>query len=236
MPNIRLPVPLLLVITGLPGLLVLPFVLPDLPGVPRAALLINPAILLAIAAVAGTPAAKRSGLRLRSPDATVAGRLFELGAGALLGVAIAAADHLGREWWQVTPGRPGSVLESWTPALLLAGILYGGMVEEVLMRWGVMSLATLALWRTIARRSSSPPTAVLALAALTAAIAFGMAHLPALGLQDAELSFGPVLRTLFLNVIAGLFYGWCFARRDLLAAMGAHAGTHLGFAVLALLA
>jgi hypothetical protein len=112
MPNIRLPVPLLLVITGLPGLLVLPFVLPELPGVPRAALLINPAILLAIAAVAGTPAAKRSGLRLRSPDATVAGRLFELGAGALLAWPSRQPTTSDASGGRL---RPGGRAPSWSP-------------------------------------------------------------------------------------------------------------------------
>ena len=230
----RLSLPLLLVIGSLPGLLVLPLALPEAPGVPRAALLINPALLLLLAALAGTPAARRCGLRLRAADSTLPRRISEWVGGALLGVTIAAADHLGRALWQQGPGLPPSVLEAWTPASLAVGLLYGGVVEEVLLRWGVMSLVALALWRSIARRSPSPPTTALALGASIAALAFAAAHLPFLALAGVEPSVGPVLRTVLLNTAAGLFYGWWFARRDLLAAMGAHAGTHVGFAVTAL--
>jgi hypothetical protein len=43
-------------------------------------------------------------------------------------------------------------------------------------------------------------------------------------------------RTLILNGLAGLLFGWLFARRDLLAAILAHASAHLGFALVAVAA
>jgi hypothetical protein len=229
----RLPIPLLLVVASLPGLVALLLVLPEVPDVPRAALLINPTLLVIAAAFAGTAAARRSGLRLWSPASSLAARLLEWVTGVVLGVVIAAADHLGRGWWQVMPGGAPSVVAAWTPAALAVGVLYGGVAEEVIMRWGVMGVLTLALWRTIARAAPCPTRLVLSLAALLSALAFAVAHLPLLNLGGEGMTTGPVLRTLLLNSIAGLVYGWYYARRDLMAAMGAHAGTHLGFAAVA---
>uniref|UniRef100_UPI001EFFCB46 CPBP family glutamic-type intramembrane protease n=1 Tax=Falsiroseomonas oryziterrae TaxID=2911368 RepID=UPI001EFFCB46 len=67
-----------------------------------------------------------------------------------------------------------------------------------------------------------------------AALLFAVAHLPALGAAGAPPGAGAVLRTLLANALAGLVFGWLFARRDLLAAVLAHGGAHLGFAAAAL--
>jgi membrane protease YdiL (CAAX protease family) len=228
----RLPRAALLVLAGLPGVLSLLLVLPQVPGVPRWALLVNPLLLLLVTAFAGTWAARRGGLVLQ---AGTQGRLAQAGAGIALGLAIAAADHLGRGWWQAAPGVPPSVVEGWSLPALLVGLLYGGVVEEVLFRWGLTSLLLLALWRALARRAAAPPAPVALLAVGLAALAFAASHLPALVAAGTALTTGVVLRTLVLNALAGGIFGWLFLRRDLVAAILAHAGTHLGFALVAAL-
>jgi len=65
--------------------------------------------------------------------------------------------------------------------------------------------------------------------AASAAI-FAVAHLPTLG-QSVELTGPIVARTLGLNALAGLAYGWLFWRRSLESAMLAHATTHAGLAL-----
>lgn len=104
-------------------------------------------------------------------------------------------------------------------------------MEEVILRWGVMSLLLLLF-----RRLLPGGDAALFLAILLAALLFAALHLPALAASGAPLEGGVVARTLLLNTVAGSFFGWLFARRDLLAAMLAHAAAHLGFAAAALLA
>lgn len=59
------------------------------------------------------------------------------------------------------------------------------------------------------------------------ALAFGAAHLPVLAMQ-IELDTAIVARTLLLNGMAGVVYGWSFWRYHLEAAMAAHAATRLG--------
>lgn len=225
--------PALLVLAGLPGLLSLLPILPEVPGVPRLALLANPFVLLVLAAFAGGWAARRCGFRLRASGITATRRLGDVAAGVALGLGIAVLDHASRGLSQAAPGVPPSVVEGWSPAALLAGLLYGGVVEEVLMRWGVMSLVVLGLWRLLARRAGVPPGQVLAAGVAVAAVVFATAHLPALAAEADALAPGPVLRGLLLNTLAGLVFGWLFLRRDLVAAMAAHAGLHLGFAIVA---
>jgi hypothetical protein len=105
-----------------------------------------------------------------------------------------------------------------------------------MLRWGVMSLLVLALWRGLARGAQNPPRWCLLAGIALAALIFAAAHLPALALAHTPLDAAILARTLILNGVAGLLFGWLFARYDLLAAMLAHASAHLGFALIAVAA
>jgi ABC-type sulfate transport system permease component len=62
-----------------------------------------------------------------------------------------------------------------------------------------------------------------------AALIFAAGHLPVV-VSQLELTLAIAARTLLLNTLAGLLFGWLFWRHNLEAAMVAHASTHLGFA------
>jgi membrane protease YdiL (CAAX protease family) len=111
------------------------------------------------------------------------------------------------------------------------GVLYGGVAEEVMLRWGAMSLIA---WALVSLLRSQARTVSMALAVAVAALLFAAGHLPALAAQ-VDLTPAMVARTLMLNGVAGLLYGWLFWRRHLEAAMVAHACTHLGLAAWRLL-
>jgi len=225
-----------LILASLPGLASLLLVPPEVPGVPRLVLLLNPLLLVVALAFAGSFAAPRAGLRLRAPCASARGALAVLGGSVLLGLTLGGLDHATRGAWQAAPAQPPSVVEGWSPAMLVLGLLYGGVAEEVMFRWGVMSLVALGSWRLLARRAAVPPRGVMLGAVVVSAAVFAASHLPALLIAGAEPAPALLLRTLGLNLVAGLVFGWLFWRRDLLSAMAAHAGTHLGFAALAVAA
>jgi hypothetical protein len=225
--------PLVLVLAGLPGILSLGSVLPDVPGVPVAALLLQPALLLVVAAVAGRPLAARAGLRLMSAMPVVA-RAKQMATGLVLGLAIAAADHCLRGLWQAAPGSPPGIVEAWSAVGLVVGLLYGGVVEEVLFRWFAMSLLVVVLARAFAGAATRAQPWVVRGAVIGAALLFAASHLPSLALGGSPILAGTAVRALLLNGLAGLVFGLLFARRDLLAAMLAHCGVHLGFAAAAL--
>ncbi|UNK57851.1 CPBP family intramembrane metalloprotease [Pseudoxanthomonas daejeonensis] len=95
---------------------------------------------------------------------------------------------------------------------------YGGIVEELLLR---LFLMTLLLWIVARRRRTALPDWAYWLAIVIAALLFGAGHLPAAaniwGLEPVV-----VLRTLLLNGIAGLAFGWLYWKRGLEMAMLAH--------------
>lgn len=202
----------------------------------RIVLLANPSILVTAMAAAGAAFAHRVGLRSAlagdagaRPDARTAVIVGMTVALALMAIDAAVAGALGPEWKKVVAQANAS---PWLPTLLL-GVLYGGLAEEVVMRWGSMSLVVWGASRLLRRRSGKAdgPRAVATWIGITvAAVIFAVGHLPALA-QSVELSGPIVARTLGLNLLAGIAYGWLFWRRSLETAMLAHAATHLGFAL-----
>lgn len=221
-------------LSGRPGLPLPPLLLAVLSS-------IQPFVLLVVAAFAGSYTAPKLGLRSlvvervagRLPDAADLRPLLPLVAiSVLLGIGINLADAWTRPLW--LPG--GAVFPRyeahWSPATLVFGMLYGGITEEVLCRWGLMSGLAWLLWAPTGRRRPVPAWIMVA-AILGASLIFAAGHLPAMA-QMLPLSAGPVIRTLALNAIAGIWFGWIFWRYHLEAAMVSHAAGHVGFAVYAL--
>lgn len=209
---------------------------PGLAALPRPAqvalLLLNPLLLVAGGAALGAALAHRVGLGSVLAG-TAAGTGRQLGLAAATGLALAALLVALELAWRPFLGVQAAAMAPQGPALqrLWLGVLYGGLAEEIIMRWGLMSLLAWALSRTLARRAATVPAGVIAAAALLSALVFAAGHLPALAAL-AELTPATVARTLSLNTVAGLVYGWLFWRRHLEAAMAAHAATHVGFVLL----
>jgi len=205
------------------------------PLAQRAVVLASPWILVLVAAVVGAALAHRVGLRSVLAGTAPAARwtgvaALAAGGGFALGLALAAADAavaplLGPAWQALVAEAPGGADAT------VMGVLYGGVAEEVMLRWGAMSLVAWALATLLGPQAR---TVSVALAVAVAAILFAAGHLPAVAAQ-LDLTPAIVARTLVLNGVAGLLYGWLFWRRHLEAAMVAHAFTHLGLAAWRLL-
>jgi membrane protease YdiL (CAAX protease family) len=119
---------------------------------------------------------------------------------------------------------------------LLAGVLYGGLTEEVMMRWGLMTLVVWGALRLFARGDTRArphdrrSSAICVTAIVVVALVFAAGHLPAAAAMAPLTSLG-ITRILSLNTIAGMLFGWLYWRRSLEAAMIAHASVHVAFAV-----
>ena len=189
---------------------------------------LHPSLLLVVAAWAGALVAHRVGLNsvlagTASPQTRREGwglaAAAGLGTGLVLAVCDAvAAPWLGEHWEQFLQqaSQPGILA-------LATGVLYGGVTEEVLMRWGLMGSLTWGLWLLTGKRH---PGRAVVVAAVVTALVFGAGHLPALAAQ-VDLSVAVVVRTLGLNAVAAMVYAWIFWRHHLEAAMLCHACTHL---------
>jgi hypothetical protein len=219
--------------------------LADLPdAVILLAALANALLLLIVAALVGSLIAPRVSLRSLIAEKASFGKkvlpelrsslLLAFSGGLVLAVVIAVFDQLflplmGEEMQAATGFEVHPLVQ------LAMGMLYGGITEEILLRWGVMSLLVWLGW-IVFQRAKKPPAPFLFWAAIIlAAVLFGVAHLPAMA-SMVELNTMIIFRTVLLNAIGGIFYGWLFWRRNLEAGMVAHASTHIGFFILNTLA
>lgn len=98
---------------------------------------------------------------------------------------------------------------------------YGGITEEVLVRWFVMSGIAWLLSRIWQTEAGDPTLAVLWIANILAALLFGILHLPATA-RLAKLTPTLVVRAIMLNGLLGLILGYLFWTYGLEAAIIGH--------------
>lgn len=112
---------------------------------------------------------------------------------------------------------------------LVARLLYGGITEEILLRWGMMSLLAWLYWRLWQRGRGDLTAAGAWLAIIGAAVLFGVGHLPAAAVLAGQggLSLFLVVYIISLNALFGLGAGWLFWRKGLEAAIIAHMTFHV---------
>ncbi len=221
---------------------------PELAALPDSLIvlitLLQPTILLVIAVVLGCLFAPRVGLvsfvyekaafgtpilsRLK-PQVKIAiilGLLFAVGA-VLLDLAF--LPFIGEEFTAMEPQEVNLF------AQLGMGMSYGGITEELMLRWGFMSFLVWLGWLMLRRPDSHPPGGVVWIAIFISAVLFGIGHLPAMAAL-VTLTGIIIFRTVLLNAIGGVVFGWLFWRYSLEAAIVAHAFTHVGFFIISLLA
>lgn len=109
---------------------------------------------------------------------------------------------------------------------LLAGVLYGGITEELLMRLFLLSLVAWLLGRWSKTPAGMPSSGAFWTAIILVAILFGLGHLPATA-AITPLTQVLVVRALVLNGIAGIAFGYLYWRHGLEAAMLGHMSAHL---------
>lgn len=236
-----------LIAAGAPGLSERLAAQPNGPQLPVAALValsfVQSALTVAGAVAIGTALAPRLGLRSRIADRAAQGTPLldglrpelplAIGAGALGGVLTIAGDLLSRPW--LPPLKAGSeqtlqALSHTNVPSILAALLYGGITEELLLRWGVMTLLIWIGWRLhrgLGRDTSEAPRPALVWIAIgLTSLLFGLGHLPATATLY-PLTPPVIVRALVLNGAAGVLFGWLYWRRSLEAAMIAHASGHV---------
>lgn len=199
--------------------------------------LIQPVGLLAFAVWLGLRCAPRVGITSLIADGSLRalwrhGRNFAP-TGLVVGSAIALAQlgldtllkpYLGASWQAYTASARIDATG------FLSGILYGGVTEELLVRWGPMSAVAWAVLRVNPTSLLGRKFAVWISIGVTALL-FGVAHLPAVS-GVATLTMPLALRTIALNALSGIVYGWLCWNRGLESAMITHASTNVSAAII----
>jgi len=127
---------------------------------------------------------------------------------------------------RLSPAPIAALQGQFTPPLY-ARVLYGGITEEVLLRWGLMTVFTWLMWRFVQRKSGAVNAGLVWVAIAASAILFAAGHLPLAHFLIGSLNGLVVLFVIGLNAAFGLLFGWLYWRRGLESAMVAHAVTHL---------
>ncbi len=119
--------------------------------------------------------------------------------------------------------------ESFTLISLLFSMLYGGIIEEIMLRFFFLSLLVLILDMMRGRNRGNKPIPAWfhLLANFIAALIFALGHLPATKMAFGEITSLLLVRTLLLNGVLGFIFGLLYWKKGLQYAMLAHALTHL---------
>lgn len=203
-----------------------------LPLIVTLALLQN-GILLAVAIAVGLILSQRIGLRMPLISSLATGEyphkvkavvLPGVSMGAAVGGVLVGVDSL--FFLRHLPGAmhpPVFEIPLWKR--LLAGLLYGGITEELLMRLFLLSLVAWLFGRRWKTTGGMPSGAFWAAIIVVAAL-FGLGHLPATA-AIAPLTQALVVRALVLNGVAGVAFGYLYWRHGLEAAMSGHISAHV---------
>lgn len=118
---------------------------------------------------------------------------------------------------------------SFTLINVLASVLYGGVIEELMLRLFFMSLIAFVVWKLFFRKydKENIPTSVFIIANVVAAMLFAAGHLPATLSIFGELTPLILFRCFLLNGGFGLVFGWIYRKHGIVYAMMGHALFHV---------
>lgn len=209
----------------------------EIPPIPVLKLLslIQPAVILSIAVLVGVVLASKVGLSSPVAEAAASGgnlvSAFKpqivpgIVGGLVGGVSLVLIATLLKPF--LSPevlarlGEFGKILP------LLTRLLYGGIIEELLLRWGLMTLLVWAAWRLFQKGQGRPKAAYFVGAILISSLLFAVGHLPVAFMLFSELTFTLTLFVIVANSAFGLIAGYLYWKKGLESAMIAHALTHV---------
>lgn len=112
---------------------------------------------------------------------------------------------------------------------LAASVIYGGVVEEIMMRLFFMSLTTFILWKLFARSKEKEniPVWVFVVANIVSSLLFAAGHIPTTIVTFGGLNALILIRCFLLNGVPGILFGWLYQKLGLQYAIIAHALAHV---------
>ena len=191
--------------------------------------LINPVVFLMITVSVGTALydkvnltvpAVSSLLGIEDPKTSFVQQLkYGVSLGLLAGIIIVFIAFI---FEQVIP-EEFKALENKIELTLIARIGYGGIVEELLLRFGFM---TLVVWITSKlTKKLNNPTYWIGIVIST--LLFAIGHFPVVYASVTHPSLLLLTYVLIGNSIGGLFFGWLYWKKGLEAACIAHMFAHV---------
>ena len=201
--------------------------------------LIQPTVLLVIAVLTGIALAPKVGLSAPVAEALAAGRPFlpalrpQLVPGLLGAVVGTLCIVLTAAIFE--PLLSPEILERTRAFSRLVPmptrLLYGGITEELLLRWGFLTLVVWVVWRVLQRRVIKPTKISFVTAILVSSIVFGLGHLPVALTLLPESGIAVILFVILANSAFGVVAGYLYWKYGLEAAIIAHMFGHVLLAI-----
>jgi hypothetical protein len=214
-------------LVGVAALLMAPLeqALPAGVKVPRAAMLVQPAILILFCAWLGWFTSPRTGLKAPVVAAALDGGNWRWPFAQALRPASLVAVLTAAVLFVYSLATASAFSGVATPSIpLVSKLAYGGISEEIMLRWGMLGgLMALAL-----RLGLREPAAFWWANGL-AALLFGFAHFGVVFALLASPPFWLLVAVLLANAIPALGFGILLRQRGLESAMLAHGGAHALF-------
>ena len=196
---------------------------------------LQPAVLLAAAVLLGVVVARR--VELHSPffESVAAGRPapFTLRpqlvpavlGGAVGSLAILLTAAISKHFFTPAVLERVVTLQGLLP--LPTRLLYGGITEELLLRWGFMTVLAWIGWRLFQKGQGRPSSITLILAILISSVVFGIGHLPLAVMLVGEPTAAIVFFVILANSAFGVVAGYLFWKYGLESAIIAHMLVHI---------
>jgi hypothetical protein len=196
---------------------------------------IQTSVLLSIAVLVGVVLAPRVGLSSPAAEALAGGGNLvaalkpQIVPGLIGGLVGGIAIPLGWLLWK--PFFPPTFV---TRAEQLNGslpfptrLLYGGITEELLLRWGVMTLLVWLAWQLLQKGKGKPRPVWFVSAIIISSVVFGMGHLPLVRAMAINFTVAIVGYIVVANSLFGFIAGYLYWKRGLEAAIIAHMVAHV---------
>ncbi len=113
-----------------------------------------------------------------------------------------------------------------TITYMISCLTYGGVLEEIMMRWFLLSLLAFIIWKLFFKKEQSVPRGVLIGVNIVVALLFAAGHLPTTAMT---MGITPLIlvRCFSLNSLAGLICGHLYMKHGIQYAMLSHMGFHI---------
>lgn len=139
--------------------------------------------------------------------------------GSMAGILILLVSHI----FKLVQPTEFAALNQEMELHFLTKILYGGITEEVLTRFGLMSLLTYLFSFIYKRHAAVKYWIGIGICSLL----FGIGHLPMAYQVLGEPSLSIIIYIVFGNFLGGILFGWLYWKRGLESAMIGHMSAHI---------
>ena len=191
-------------------------------------ILINPTVMLVVAVIIGVVLHKKVHLEVPIIEGMIrkerSGSLSSILKYGIVGGLIAGilVSLVGLIFYPILPEEFIAFGERLQPSLA-ARFLYGGFTEEIIMRFGLITLIVWVLYKIVRKANA----AIYWTGIMVAALLFAVGHFP-IAFQAVDQPSALLLTYLLVgNTIGGIIFGWLYWKKGLESAFLAHIFAHV---------